>query len=100
MTMHTTEIRTLFAYDAWAMERIFEQAARVTPEQYAARSGPGNESIGQILAHMLLARHLWRARLEAGKTEVTIRPDDFPTLAAFRAGWEGECLALDRYTNA
>ena len=36
-------------------------------------------------------------RCETGKTELSIRPDDFPTLAAFRAGWARERQALDAY---
>ena len=46
---------------------------------------------------MLIARHLWRLRLETGKTELRIKPDDFPTLAAYRAGWDSERQALDAY---
>ena len=95
--MQLSEVRTLFDYDAWATARILDQAERLTPGQYAAPWGPGAQSVGQLLAHMLGAAHLWRVRLETGKTPARVAPGDFPTPAACRAGWEAERRALDAY---
>jgi uncharacterized damage-inducible protein DinB len=90
-------IRTLFDFDAWATGKILDQADRLAPEQYDERSGPGGQSVRQILAHMLIAQHLWRVRCETGRTAITIGPDDFPTVADYRAGWGAERQSLDAY---
>jgi uncharacterized damage-inducible protein DinB len=95
--MQLATIRTLFDFDAWATGKILEQAGRLTPEQYAERTGPYGQSMQQILTHMLIAQHLWRVRCETGQTAVSIGPDDFPTVAAYRAGWEAERRSLDAY---
>jgi uncharacterized damage-inducible protein DinB len=97
--MQLAEIQTLFAYDAWATGRLLDQAEHLTPEQYAGTPATDAPSIAQVLAHTLIAQHLWRVRCETGKTELSIRPDDFPTLAAFRAGWARERQALDAYLS-
>lgn len=95
--MQLAAIRTLFDFDAWATGKILDQADRLTPEQYEEPTGPGGQSIRQILTHMLIAQHLWRVRCETGRTEVAIGPDDFPTVAAYRAGWAAERRRLDAY---
>ena len=95
--MQLTDIRTLFGYDTWATAKIIDQAEHLTAEQYAAPVGANGQTIGQVLAHMLVARHLWRVRFETGETAPTLTPDDFPTLAAFRAGWEREQTAFGAY---
>src|SRR5437870_5771364 len=84
--MQLDEVRTLFGYDTWATAKILDQAEHLTAEQYAAPVGANGQNIGKTLAHMLVARHLWRVRFETGETALSIGPDDFPTLAAFRAG--------------
>lgn len=95
--MQLDEVRTLFGYDTWATAKILDQAEHLTAEQYVAPVGANGQNIGQVLAHMLIARHLWRVRFETGETALAIAPDDFPTLAAFRAGWEREQTAFDAY---
>jgi uncharacterized damage-inducible protein DinB len=95
--MLLAEIRTLLAYDAWATARLLDQAERLTPKQYTSPPGPGAHSVAQILTHTLIAQQLWRRRFETGRTEIGIGPDDFPTVAAFRAGWQQERQALDAY---
>ena len=95
--MKLSEMRTLFDFDAWATGRILDQAERLTPEQYSTPSSQDAQSIRQILTHSLIALHLWRVRCETGKTSVTISPEAFPTVAAFRAGWQQERQALDAY---
>lgn len=95
--MQIATVRTLFDFDAWATGRILDRVERLTPEQYDEQSGPGGQSVRQILAHMLIAQHLWRVRCETGLTELAIGPDDFPTVAAYRAGWETERQARDAY---
>jgi uncharacterized damage-inducible protein DinB len=98
--MQLAEMRVLFDYDAWATSKILDQAEQLEPEQYSEPAGPGAQSIGQILTHMLIARHLWRMRLETGKSDLRIRPDDFPTLASYRTGWDDERQSFDAFLAA
>ena len=95
--MQIDEIRTLFAYDAWATGKILDQAAQLTAEQFTAPAGANGQSVGQVLAHLLIAQHLWRVRFETGTSELRLRPDAFSTPAALRDGWREERRALDAY---
>ncbi|MFN8513596.1 MAG: hypothetical protein U0232_03900 [Thermomicrobiales bacterium] len=94
--MQLAAIRTLFDFDA-LRGKISDQADRLTPEQYEEPTGRAAEYPPDSDAHVLIAQHLWRVRCETGRTEVAIGPDDFPTVAAYRAGWAAERRRLDAY---
>ena len=78
-----------------ATARIVDQAERLTLEQRSSPPRPGADSIAQILTHMLDTQQTWRMRIEAVPTRTIISPDAFPTVAAFRTGWQPERQALD-----
>ncbi len=53
--MNTDGIRLLFAYNYWADQRILKTCAKVSPEQYVARTdfGLGFPSLRTTLVHLL-----------------------------------------------
>ena len=55
-----TAIRSLYAYNAWANERILATADRITQDQYLADAGEG--SIRDTLVHTAAAQWLWLQR--------------------------------------
>ena len=61
--MTIAEIKTLFAYDRWAMERILEVASTLQPEKYAQHLGSSHGGIHGTLVHALAADRLWLDRL-------------------------------------
>jgi uncharacterized damage-inducible protein DinB len=59
-------MESLLAYDAWAMEKLLEQAAGLTQEQLDAPTQYGRGSIRAILFHSVGAMELWSHVLARG----------------------------------
>ena len=101
--MNLATIRTLFEYSAWATERIFTQAAALTPEQYMTPPNETMPSVRRILVHALGAETLWLTRFRTGSSVISFGEDDFPDLAALRQAWERQQEAmlahLDTFTD-
>lgn len=87
-------ITTLFAYDAWAMARVLDSAARLEPAALEAAPLPGLGSLRQILVHTVGGMWVWRSRLEGGSPTAPLDPAAFPGLVAIRARWEAEAAAM------
>ena len=83
--MNLAATRTLLAYSAWATDRLLDQAAQLTPAQFAAAPGGALPSVRQILAHALGAEVVWRTRFQTGAPAVDFRPEDFADAGAMRA---------------
>jgi uncharacterized damage-inducible protein DinB len=97
--MRIDDIRLLYAYNAWANDRIMTTAAALTPEQLHAPAvpDPGYGTIFGSLVHLLEAEHAWRVVLETGDWPEMLTPDDFPTLDALATFWRTEAAAMQAY---
>lgn len=74
-------LESLLAYDAWAMEKLFAQAAALTQEQLDAPTQYGRGSIREILFHSAGAMEVWATVLATGSRPAQRRPvEAFPTL--------------------
>src|SRR2546423_1386764 len=102
--MKTDEIKLLYAYDDWAMQRILATCALLSAEQYVA---PASEtSLRGTLVHVLDAALAWRSGFEgyfvAADTpreslppaqpldHIDLTEADVPTLAALKERWQAE----------
>ena len=97
-------LESLIAYDAWATERIFGQAAQLTQEQLDAPTQYGRGSIRQILFHATGALDLWQHVLAEGRYPASWRRlDDCVTaddLTAYhREANEALRAALEKFTE-
>lgn len=94
--MILTDIRELYAYNRWAMDRVFDGAAKLTPEQLGRDLGASHGSFLGTLIHVSGAEWLWVERWK-GVSHMQF-PDaaEFPTLEAVRAHWTG----VDRQRTA
>ena len=92
--MNLADIRTLLDYSAWATDRVLDQAAQLTPAQFAAAPGGALPSVRQILAHALGAEVVWRTRFQTGAPTVDFRAEDFADAGALRARWATERAAM------
>jgi uncharacterized damage-inducible protein DinB len=52
-------IRMLYAYNRWAMDRLFQALNQVTEAEYNAAGCSGNGSIRDTLAHLITAQRGW-----------------------------------------
>lgn len=62
MADRLTDIRDLFAYDAWASRRMLEAASGLTPEQLTRDVGGSFPSVLATLGHILHANWIWLSR--------------------------------------
>ena len=83
--MNQEDVQTLFAYNAWANERIMQAAARVSAEQFATPAHLSHGSLRTTLVHMLGAENVWRQRTQLGLSPTTLlKEPDFPTFEVLR----------------
>ncbi len=77
---------TLYAYNAWANERVLDTAGRLSPEQFFSR-GQAVGSVHTILVHTMGAQWIWLSRWQGASPQTMLNPADFPDLPAVRRHW-------------
>jgi uncharacterized damage-inducible protein DinB len=93
------DITTLFSYNRWANERVFEAAQRTHPtDLHAPAAGLSHTSLLGALVHVYAAEVVWRERCQHGRSPERLpRTADFDTLAALHAAWQPEQQAMRVY---
>jgi uncharacterized damage-inducible protein DinB len=92
-------------YNAWANERLYEAAAKLSDADYRAARGAFFKSMHGTLNHLLVADRIWMRRF-TGSGETTnqldaILCDDFSSLQAARRGEDARILGyVDGLTAA
>src|SRR3954467_1773835 len=78
-------------YNAWANARLYDAAARLSPEQYRADRGAFFKSVHGTLNHLLVTDRIWMQRL-SGEGDAPDRLDAilFETLDELRSAREAE----------
>jgi uncharacterized damage-inducible protein DinB len=84
--MTPEQVRTLYAYDAWANRRVLDACAALAPEQFTKDLESSFRSARDTLAHIMGAEWLWLERFR-GRTAALASGDQFPDLASLRARW-------------
>ncbi len=92
--MSTDHDRELFAYDAWASERVWSCLETLTDEQFAAELHYSVGSLRMQTVHVLTNQSFWVGFLATGERRF-VDYDDFPTRPVIRAAWE----QVDRETR-
>lgn len=90
------QVRTLFAYDAWANQRMLDACAALSPEQFTRDLGSSFRSVRDTVAHIMGAEWLWLERFRGSSPLSLPSADQYPDLASLRARWtqfESELLA-------
>jgi len=95
--MTIDEIRTLFAFDRWATEKVLAVLDGIDAATWSASHVVDERGLGGILVHQLGATQRWRhGFLEDG---VTPRPErePLPTIEELRLAWAAEWQAIDAW---
>jgi uncharacterized damage-inducible protein DinB len=78
-------------YNAWANQRLFDVAARLTSEQYRADRGAFFKSVHGTLNHLLVTDRIWMQRFTGeGKAPDRLDAILFETFDELRAAREAE----------
>ncbi|HEX5506151.1 MAG TPA: DinB family protein [Thermomicrobiales bacterium] len=87
--MLTDVVSTMYDYNAWANRRVFDTAARLTPEQFTTACIAGQDPVRDTLVHTIDAQAAWFERFRDEPEGAELDPRDFPDAASIRQHWEG-----------
>lgn len=98
--MQPDEVATLFAYNRWAKQRIWNAAAGLTADVYTATPLPELGSLQQILVHAYGADWLWHRRMADAVSPTALPPvEAYPTFESLRAAWMDEQESMQAYVE-
>jgi uncharacterized damage-inducible protein DinB len=86
--MKTNEIMTIFNYNFWAFERVWECISQLSEEQFIGDTGYSTGSIRNIVVHMMSANRNWASRLQGVATPPHLVFEDFNTISTTKAKWD------------
>jgi uncharacterized damage-inducible protein DinB len=94
--MKPIEIRTLFDYNDWAFERIWDCITHLSDEQFTEEIDYSTGSIRNIVVHMMSATQRWINRLQETEAAPHLSFEEFDTLIKTKTKWdEMSLMALD-----
>jgi uncharacterized damage-inducible protein DinB len=74
--MNVTDIRTLYAYNCWANERLFSALEKLNERQFTATVQSSFPSIRETVFHILFAEWLWLKRWQGRSPRSTLADPD------------------------
>ena len=93
--MKPNEVKTLFNYDAWAFERLWECISQLSDAQFVEEIDYSTGSIRNIVVHMMSACRNWMSRLQGTAIPPRLVFEGFDALSKTKATWnelQRECL--------
>jgi uncharacterized damage-inducible protein DinB len=95
--MKVQDIKMLFAYNAWATNRVFESLARLPEDLYRKDLKASHGGIHGTMVHLVGAEKLWLSRW-VGKPEMTLlQAAEISTLSALKEIWEDVASRMARF---
>src|SRR2546425_432399 len=86
--MNVTEVRELYAYNAWAQRPLFKPLPQLPAEPYLRDLKSSHGGIHGTLCHIVWAEQLWLSRWVGSPKPAVAQGKDLASLAAARARWE------------
>ncbi|HYK90215.1 MAG TPA: DinB family protein [Acidobacteriota bacterium] len=97
--MTVQEIKTLFAFNSWATNRIFEALEKVAEQDYKRDLKASHGSLHGTMTHLVAAERIWLSRL-VGKPETSlVTEQDLPSLGALKTAWEDIASRTARFVG-
>ncbi len=88
--MDAEYFRTLFGYHYWARDRVLDQVAKLTQDEYAAPRPLDYGSLRATLVHALSAEAGYLARWDEKPVDSPINEEAVPTAGALRDRWAAQ----------
>lgn len=95
--MTIQEMKMLFAYNAWATNRVFEALAKVPGELYTTDLKASHGGIHGTMTHLVAAEKLWVSRWEGKPESSLLTAKDAPSLANLKQIWEDVASRTARF---
>ena len=86
--MKTNEIITIFDYNFWAFERVWECISQISDEQFLAEIDYSTGSIRNIVVHVMSGNRNWMSRLQGSEMPPRLVLEDFDSLSKTKVKWD------------
>ncbi|MGH7376590.1 MAG: DinB family protein [Candidatus Methylomirabilales bacterium] len=100
MALSLGDLRTLYAFNAWARGRMLDAVAQVDEAEYRKDLGNSFGSVHGTAVHILGAEELWLKRWHGESPTALVSPDAFASFAAVRRRWDALEAELQRFLGA
>jgi uncharacterized damage-inducible protein DinB len=95
--MNIQEMKKLFAYNAWANNRVFEALSKIGEDEYTRDLKSSHGSLGETIVHMVAAEKIWLSRLVGKPEDSLMAPQDAPMLQSLKPIWEQVAAGMARF---
>jgi uncharacterized damage-inducible protein DinB len=85
--MTPREMRDLFAFNAWANQRVLSAVEAINTEQYTRPLGSSFSSVRDTLAHICGVEWVWLERLQGRSPAAIPKAEEYPDVATLRTRW-------------
>lgn len=86
--MTITDLRTLFNYNYWANQKLFDVLLQVPPDAFTQSIAGSYDSIRNTMVHMLSAEWGWLSRCGGPKRPGRLNPNDYRSVTSLKKAWE------------
>jgi uncharacterized damage-inducible protein DinB len=86
--MKSNEIITVFDYNFWAFERIWECISQISDEQFLTEIDYSTGSIRNVVVHMMSGNQNWMSRLQGTEMPPRLYFEEFDSLSKTKAKWD------------
>jgi uncharacterized damage-inducible protein DinB len=85
--MNVKEVKTLFAFNAWATNRIFDAVVSLQPENISKDMSSSHGSIFATMVHLVGAEKMWLSRWVGKQDSAFLSPENVPSMGDLRNLW-------------
>ena len=89
MALSSADLRTLYAFNAWARARMLDAVGHLDEAAYRRDLGSSFGSVHSTLVHILGAEEIWLSRWCGQTPAALISPDAFGSFGEVRQRWDG-----------
>ena len=86
--MKTNEIKTIFDYNFWAFERVWQCISQISDEQFVKEFDYSTGSIRNILLHIISGNRIWMSVLRGIEFPGRLASETFDTISGAKAKWD------------
>ena len=86
--MKTNEIKTIFEYNYWAFERVWQCISQISDEQFVQEIDYSTGSIRNILIHIMGGNRIWMSVIRNIEFPGRLPPEGFESIAKTKAKWD------------
>ncbi len=86
--MNSNEILTLFDYNFWAFDRVWECISQISNEQFLEEIDYSTGSIRNLVVHIMSGNRNWMSRLQDTEMPPRLAFEDFDSLSKTKAKWD------------